>query len=302
MTPGLPEDQGAEFFPRPLGEGLWVLGNRYFNLYLATGSQASALIEVGVSAVADAVIRQLDSLGIRPSFLVVTHPHADHVTGLQALTERYPDALVVAGEGAAEFLAHPRSEEAIIQEDRHISQALKERGFEPSRPPVSQPPSLMNCLIAREGDEMDLGGLTLRFLEVQGHSPGNVNIYIPEIEALVASDSLGFRLEKQGFVPLFLGEYAAYVRTIRRLSRLPTRVLCIAHQGPLAGRNIVAAAFEQAQHAACALHDRILTSKKDADALAEELFREWYAEAFLLYSRGNIEGVCKVLVKRARQA
>ncbi|MEW6533679.1 MAG: MBL fold metallo-hydrolase [Thermodesulfobacteriota bacterium] len=301
MTPGLPEDQGTEFFPRPLAEGLWVLGNHYFNLYLAAGSQASALIEVGVSATADAVINQLDSLGIRPSFLVVTHPHADHVTGLQALTERYPDALVVAGQGAPEFLANPRSEEAILKEDRHIWQALKDRGIEPGRPPISQPPSLMNCLIAQDGDEMDLGGMTLRFLEVHGHSPAGITVYIPEVEALVASDSLGFRFEKRGFLPLFLGDYAAYVRTNRRLSSLPTRVLGIAHQGPLIGREVAAAAFEQAQQAAHALRDRILKSPHDADAVADELFEEWYAEEFLLYSRENIQRVCEAVVKRGRQ-
>jgi glyoxylase-like metal-dependent hydrolase (beta-lactamase superfamily II) len=301
MTPGLSEGQGTEFLPRPLGEGLWVLGNHYFNLYLATGSQASALIEVGVSSMADAVVRQLDSLRIRPSFLVVTHPHADHVTGLQALTERYPDALVIAGQGASEFLANPRSEQAIVKEDRHMRQALKDRGFEPGRPPISEPPSLMNCLIARDGDEMDLGGMTLRFLEVEGHSPASINVFIPEVEALVASDSLGFRCEKQGFLPLFLTDYAAYVQTIRRLSCLPTRVLGIAHQGPLMGREVAAAAFEQAQQAAHALRERILTAPQETDAVAEELFREWYAEAFLLYSPENIRGVCKVLVKRARQ-
>lgn len=302
MTFGPSENQGAEFFPRPLAEGLWVLGNYYFNLYLVTGSQASALIEVGVSAVADTVIRQLESIGINPSFLVVTHPHADHVTGLQGLGERYPVALVVAGDGAADFLAHPRFQETAAREDRHIWQALKDRGLEPGRPPVAQAPGLMNCLIARDGDEMDLGGLTLRFLEAEGHSPGNINVYVPELEALVASDSLGFRFEKRGFLPLFLADYAAYVQTIRRLSSLSTRVLCVAHQGPLSGREVAAAAFQQARQAAEALHDRILSSRQDVDSMAGELFREFYAEAFLLYSRETVEGVCKSLVKRARQA
>ncbi len=111
-------------FPQLLTEGLWVVGNYYFNLYLVKGEQASALIEVGVSAVVDEVIRQLDSLRISPTFVVVTHPHTDHVTGLDGLRERYPQALVVAAEGAAEFLAHPKAGEIMIAEDRHVTEFL----------------------------------------------------------------------------------------------------------------------------------------------------------------------------------
>ena len=49
-------------FPRELAPGLWVLGNYFFNLYLVKGSQASALIEIGVSAIVDEIIRQLKLL------------------------------------------------------------------------------------------------------------------------------------------------------------------------------------------------------------------------------------------------
>ena len=76
-------------FPRLLTDGLWVLGNYYFNLYLVKGEQASALIEVGISAVVDDVIRQLEVLQVSPTFLVVTHPHADHITGLPGLREGF---------------------------------------------------------------------------------------------------------------------------------------------------------------------------------------------------------------------
>ena len=40
-------------FPHSLGEGLWVVGNYHFNLYAIAGAQATALVEVGISAVVD---------------------------------------------------------------------------------------------------------------------------------------------------------------------------------------------------------------------------------------------------------
>ena len=120
-------DRESNEFPRLLTDNLWVVGNYYFNLYLVKGEQAAALIEVGVSAVVDDVVRQLGDLKIRPSFMVVTHPHADHITGLPGLRERFPNDLVVAGEGAAEFLAHPKTAPALFIEDRHMSDFLAAR-------------------------------------------------------------------------------------------------------------------------------------------------------------------------------
>lgn len=144
-------------FPRLLTDGLWVLGNYYFNLYLVKGEQASALIEVGISAVVDDVIRQLEVLQVSPTFLVVTHPHADHITGLPGLRARFPQALVVAAEGAPEFLAHPKAGKAIVPEDRHMTNFLEAHGIKPGRPPLEEAPTLENCLIAKDNDEMDLG-------------------------------------------------------------------------------------------------------------------------------------------------
>lgn len=111
-----------------------MLGNYFFNLYLVREDQASALIEVGVSGVVDEIIRQLEMLKVHPTFLVVTHPHADHVTGLAGLKEKFPQALVVAGEGAVEFLTHPKAAPAVVREDRHMSEFLAAHGIHPAVP------------------------------------------------------------------------------------------------------------------------------------------------------------------------
>ena len=54
-------------FPIVLTEDLWVLGNRYFYLYLIKGDNASALIEMGISAITDTVITQLELLNVSPT-------------------------------------------------------------------------------------------------------------------------------------------------------------------------------------------------------------------------------------------
>lgn len=237
-------------FPLKLAEGFWVVGNYYFNLYVVQGEQASALVEVGVSAVADEVIRQLEQIGITPSFLVVTHPHADHLTGLTRLKERYRQALVVTGEGAEEFLSHPRASQSIVDEDAHMTELLNSRGIIAGCPPVDHAPVLENPLVALEGDRMELGGLTLEFFIVQGHSPGNIVVHVPEIKALMSSDSLGFRFPGRGFFPLFLTGYQAFIQTLNRLKLMKPVIVGPAHQGPLTGRQaetVFQEALEDAQ-------------------------------------------------------
>lgn len=69
-------------YPMPLSSRVTVLGNHTINLFLVQCDRKTALFEVGISGVVDTVIQQLDHLGAVPDFLIVSHPHSDHITGL----------------------------------------------------------------------------------------------------------------------------------------------------------------------------------------------------------------------------
>ncbi|MBI5570021.1 MAG: MBL fold metallo-hydrolase [Desulfomonile tiedjei] len=288
-------------FPQRLAEGLAVLGNYYFNLYLVQGEQASALIEVGVSGVVDLVIGQLDALGVKPTFLVVTHPHSDHTTGLAALRERFPGALVVTAEAAEEFIKHPKAATALVEEDAHMTAFLETHGMIPGRTSVTEPPSLANSLIAREGDKMDLGGLTLHFLEVSGHSPGQLVVHVPEIDCLIASDSVGFRFPGRDVFPIFLTNYADYVATLDRLEGLKPSILGIAHQGPVLGEDAVRQAFQEARQRSVELRSRIVNDPRPAEELAPEVFAEFYKDELTMYTEENIMTCTRLIIRRARE-
>jgi glyoxylase-like metal-dependent hydrolase (beta-lactamase superfamily II) len=76
--------------PTRLAEQLWMLGTCENNLYLVRGRERSPLVEFGVSGIVDEVLRQLATLEARPDYLVLTHPHADHVTAHQTRTVPLP--------------------------------------------------------------------------------------------------------------------------------------------------------------------------------------------------------------------
>jgi len=283
--------------PISLADDIWQLGNYYFNLYLVKGSKASALVEMGVSAITDLVLDQLEFLNIHPDYLIITHPHADHVTGLEGLQARFPKAPIITGKGAKEFLGHPKAIESMFNEDIFISRSLSNLGIMPGRSPIQKPISLSNNLVVDRRLEVDLGGVTLKIFKVTGHSPGGIIVHIPEHEISIVSDCLGFHYPGRGFLPLYLTDYSDYVNTLEFISSLNPRMLCPAHQGVIAGN--ARDSLNKAKYATFDLLSRVNNNHIDSTELADEIFRECYRDEFTIYSEDNIRTVAQLLVRRA---
>ncbi len=290
-----------EDFPMEIAPGIFILGNYYFNLFLVEGSKKTALFETGISGVVDRVIRQIEALGKSPDVLVVSHPHSDHITGLPGLKEHFPKAEVLAAEGAAEFLAHPKAGPALIEEDRFISQSLMEEGIAPGRPSLFLVPDLEGHTVVREPHDLDLGGACLTLIPVAGHSPGNLIAWQKEQRILFCSDSLGFHYPGRGFWPLFFTGARAYLDTIDMMEDLGAKIICPAHQGPIKDDEVTQS-LSLARQAAFSVINRAIHDKGDDQALARALFEESYKDEFTLYTRSNILNCSRLLIKRARES
>jgi glyoxylase-like metal-dependent hydrolase (beta-lactamase superfamily II) len=294
--------EGNRPYPIRIDPGFTVLGHDFFHLYLIEGNEHSALVEAGVSATADLVLGQLESLGVRPDYLVISHPHGDHINGLPALRAVFPEATVVAGEGAPEFLAHPRTGASLVADDRFMAAFLAGRGVRTDRPPLAAPPSIEGCAVQRDGDEIDLGGRTLRFLAAPGHAPGNLAVHVPETGVLLVSDSLGYLYPGTGFFPIFFTGYADYMNTIDRFEALKPRFIGLPHQGFFRGEDEAAWAFAAARRAAREIRERILGDTRPDGEILRDLYHLSYRDELLLYSEDNITGCCRLLLKRSRES
>ena len=286
-------------YPLSWDKGLFILGHSYFHIYLIRGKNASALVEMGISAMADTIISQLSSLGVTPDYLIVTHPHIDHIGGLDVLRQAFPQSVVMAGQGAAAFLEHPKTVQSLIQEDRHMSSFMLDRGLVSSRPSIRCAPSLSGCKVMTEADELDLGEAKIRFMDARGHSPGNILIHIPVLSAVLASDSLGYRLSGLGFFPIFFTGYADYMATIDSIESLKPEILGLAHNYIIQGPEIKKT-LQEAREAAQGVMARILHDKRDDEAVVRDIFREYYRDELTLYTEENILGCCRLIVRRVR--
>lgn len=289
---------GSSDYPMQLSSGVMVLGNYYINLFLVQGCKKTALFETGISGVVDTVIHQLEHLGAVPDYLIVSHPHSDHITGLSGLMERFPDAQVVAGAGAGEFIVHPKAGALMLAEDAFMSQGLAARGITPGRPPVDAIPDLSDAQVVSDTFALDLGGLDLELLPVKGHSPGNILGRVGDI--LFCSDSLGFHFPGRGFWPLFFTGAREYLDTQAQIQAMAPAIVCPGHQGPLQHK-AAAAGIQAGIDAARDFIKRVTRTSLTDRELEAQLFNESYRDEFSLYTKENIANCNRLLIKRARQ-
>jgi glyoxylase-like metal-dependent hydrolase (beta-lactamase superfamily II) len=276
-----------------------VLGNYYINLFLIQGDTKTALFEAGISGVVDTVIRQLEHLGVVPDYLIVSHPHSDHITGLAGLMDRFSAAQVVTGPGAAEFIAHPKAGPLMLAEDTFMSKGLAARGILPGRPPLDSIPDLSGAREVADTAVLDLGGVNLELFPVKGHSPGNILGRVEDI--LFCSDSLGFHFPGRGFWPLFFTGAKEYLDTLERIQAMAPAIVCPGHQGPLK-LEAATAGIQAGMDAARNFIRRVTRTSLTDRELEARLFDQSYRDEFTLYTRENIANCNRLLIKRARQA
>ena len=115
------------------------------------------------------IAEKIKEMGIDITNIILTHGHADHIMGVEGFKSDFPEAKVVANVNEKEMLA--------------------DTDFNMSRQ-FGQPTSIDADIYVDDEDEMDIGGMHLKFLFTPGHSPGGMCIYIPEENTLFSGDTL----------------------------------------------------------------------------------------------------------------
>jgi len=138
----------------------------------------------------EAIFGWLDKEGLRPTKILLTHGHFDHVMGVSALMERY----------GCEAFMHP-ADALRVTEKNVFTQALR-----------LQPLEAFPFTEVHEGDHVAVGTLDFEVMEIPGHTGGSV-AWIDRADRLLFSgdtlmkDSIG-RTDLPG------GEYDDLIRSI----------------------------------------------------------------------------------------
>ena len=160
--------------------------------------------------------------GARPDYLIVEHLEPDHSSLISTFVELYPEATLIMSATAARMLPNY---------------------FDPV-------PETCGIMTVKEGDTIDLGGLTLRFiLAPMVHWPEVMMAYCPERKLLFSADAFGtfgtldsisgdWEAEAARYYFNIVGKYGAQVQnTLKKLSSLDIQTICPLH-GPVLTENI----------------------------------------------------------------
>lgn len=190
-----------------------IVGPLQANCFIAHAEGEASALVVDAGGDAEAIIAEIEGLGLAPRVLFSTHGHVDHVEANGALKGRFPEMTLAVHSAERKHLLRP-----TLNLSYFIGGTVK-------------PPEPDRWL--EEGDEIAVGSLTFRVLHVPGHTPGGAAAF-GELDGgpvVFAGDSLfsgGI-----GRVDFPGGDEATLLASIReRLFDLPDETRVLAGHGP----------------------------------------------------------------------
>ncbi|MDR2515710.1 MAG: FprA family A-type flavoprotein [Christensenellaceae bacterium] len=195
-----------------------------YNSYVVKGAEKTAIIEAshrGFSHLYGQILEEALE-GRTPEYLILNHTEPDHSGSVACLLEKYPGLQVFCSQAAAIYLKN----------------IVNREGFSPH--------------IVRDGDSLDLGGTTLKFISAPFlHWPDSIFTYLPEEKTVFSCDFLGAHYCEPGvldqeivygpeyfgalkyYYDCIFGPFAPYVRAgLQKLKSLEFDTVCPSH-GPV---------------------------------------------------------------------
>ena len=197
-----------------------------YNSYLIEGERLAVMDTVDSRKTTEWLSKLSAALsGRKPHYLIVQHMEPDHSGSISAFLQSYPDTQIVASQKALQYMQQ----------------------FNPET-------DLSNTIAVKEGDTLDLGGLTLAFVSApMVHWPEVIVTYSPELKTLFSADGFGkfgvidadkddWACEARRYYFNICGKYGIPVSNLlKKASALDIETICPLHGPILQGEQLTEA-------------------------------------------------------------
>jgi len=148
-----------------------ILGSFETNCYILRQTEADRdclIIDTGLQA--DELVDFLGRYKLNPLAVILTHGHADHITGVAALRKTCPDIKVCIH----------KLDERMLTGAQNIVSATEAIPFSSEQADFS----------LQEGDVIEQAGIKLKVLHTPGHTPGGICLYSKDDGIVFVGDTI----------------------------------------------------------------------------------------------------------------
>ena len=127
------------------------------NTYLVVDEETKEGFIVDPGGYNPKLTKKVSDEGIEIKYIVLTHGHADHISGVNEHLDDFPDAKVVVHTNEKPMLEDPRANQSLM---------------------FGSAQTVNGDIFVNDGDELEVGNLKLKFIFTPGHTPGGMCIYV----------------------------------------------------------------------------------------------------------------------------
>jgi glyoxylase-like metal-dependent hydrolase (beta-lactamase superfamily II) len=186
-------------------------------------SGKKCLIDAGTHTEARKILRQLKELdAFPPDMIVLTHSHWDHCQAIPFLNQR-------AKKEGKEIEIYASAEAIPNLRDQSYNEVFGTGPFNNIEADIKP---------LKDGDTVDLDGITLKIFELKGHMTDQIAILDEKNKNLFVGDALGDKVSEVIFVPPFYPPYwdkDSFLNSIDKIRMIDYKTMSITHFGLIYG-------------------------------------------------------------------
>lgn len=207
-----------------------AIGHIGYPAYIIQGKHSTMMVDAGINLLAPKYYSDLTDLLGDPQkldYAAVTHSHYDHLGAIPYLLKKIPSLKVVGAERIQQLL----SKQSVIDYMTQLSDIQRPMFADIT---ANEDVSLSYFTFSnpvKEGDMIELGGLTCQVYEVPGHTRDSLAYYFPQIKLLCPGEAVGVSegIDGQNVQVEFLSSYEEYYASLEKMASLDVKILCLAH-------------------------------------------------------------------------
>lgn len=181
-----------------------IVGNMgiYTNSYLVSDKDTKDSILIDVAGDIDKIYNYIENSGMKLKYIVLTHCHADHISGLSTIKRYYNEAKIII---------HENDSEGLTSDNINLCSLVEiEENF------------ISADIIVKDNEIIKFGNLEAKCLHTPGHTSGSMCILIGD--ALFSGDTLFKRA--WGRTDLPTSDFNSIIRSIEnKLVILPENTI-----------------------------------------------------------------------------